>query len=115
MTELNSNLISGVVSDDSSDSFSLPSQPAADFAEPEPQPAPECRAVPVEFIKDIVDKAVDRFADEMRRAEERGYAKAMDESRAARLDLGDRDKCCPNFLADVRADIWSPEACNNNK
>lgn len=102
------NLISGIV-----DAEAVP-EASASSQSPNPAPRsdslnlseiPENTASQVQVVERLLDRTLDRFADKLREAEERGFRKALEMARLNPEQVG-ISPSVPNFLADIRPDIW---------
>lgn len=97
------NLISGVVLADD------PSKPKADSClnnvdNPESSQRIGASHTP-ELIEEILDKAINRFSEQLNQAEKRGFEKAIQAIRENPSAVG-LDTTVPNFLSDIKPDIW---------
>lgn len=95
------NLISGIIDAVENDETAAGDSMATDEAVPSEEPAPDHEAI----IERVVDRTLDRLADRLKEAEERGFRKAVELARSNPDRLG-IDRSVPNFLADVRRDVW---------
>ena len=103
METLNSeNLISGAIDAEEQETCGLEPVNDAPTAETPPDPVPEASSPDEELIKRIVDASCERFADKLLEAEERGFNRALELSQRSQSS-----RSVPNFLADVRPDVWS--------
>ncbi len=108
------NLISGIidaVENDEPEAVATESVEGS-LAESEVSAEPAEATVPAEtdeahetIVATLVDKTLKRLGDKIREAEERGFRKAVEMARRNPAELG-ISRSVPNFLADVRRDVW---------
>ena len=68
---------------------------------------PEKEAISVEtIIEQAVGASFERIATELLQAEARGFKRGLDTARTNPELAGITDNTVPNFLADIRRDVW---------
>lgn len=101
------NLISGVT--DAAEPESSPEKGSApvsgNTSDGHPRTEAEADRTDSLMVERIAERVVSLMDDRMAEAEKRGYQKAVDEARAHPENLG-IDTTVPNFLLDVRPDVW---------
>ena len=58
------------------------------------------------FFERMVERSLTRLAHEVSEAEERGFRRGLEAARRQYAKETDNLKSVPNFLADIRPDIW---------
>lgn len=83
------------------------------FDQPETEmpesPEPESVTDNFEPSENFFDRFAEKLASSIAEAEERGYKRALELLKASQRDAMERDRSVPNFLSDVRRDIWEGE------
>lgn len=101
----NENLISGVSTGASRDEEVERQETDESVSPEEPESDPGADVPASGTVDRIVERVCERLDERMKAAEERGYRRAMEEIRQRREALG-LDNSVPNFLADIRRDVW---------
>lgn len=89
----NHNLISGVVGDEATPASS-------------PTASPEVSPASSPAADDLIDAVIGRFAERIEQAEERAYRRALETLRNEAAAQTQPERTVPNFLADLRRDVW---------
>lgn len=107
----NENLISGIV-DGADASVGQPVQDSTtgedtgDREEVATEPGSADREVPDGKIAEIVERVFERMKTRLKEAEEAGFRRAIELARSNPEAIGIRTASAPNFLAEVRRDVW---------
>ena len=56
--------------------------------------------------EDVFERFADKIATCIAQAEERGYRRAIEAMKEAERKAVEHDRSVPNFLSDIRPDIW---------
>lgn len=116
------NLISGVIDatarNTAHDNITAPSDAASvDRSENQPEPLTDGQVEGIpseqtdndskleEIVGKVFDRTISRFQESLVEAEERGFRRALEMARQPPEALG-ISRSVPNFLADVRRDVW---------
>lgn len=67
-----------------------------------PQTTPQPR-------EDVFERFAEKLAASIAEAEQRGYCRAIEAMKEAERKTIERDRSVPNFLSDVRRDMWEGE------